>query len=141
MSERGCSIEASGFVLDSFALLAYFHDERGAEEVQRHLGMASVSQEILLMSFVNLAEVLYLSSRRRGPATAARIHGSIELLPITMVTAALPETSEAARLKARYPISLAAAYCAALARIHDYPVLTGDSEFEALEGEIRVHWL
>jgi predicted nucleic acid-binding protein len=91
------------------------------------------------MSYVNLAEVLYHVRRREGERVAVRTCGSVEMLPSRLATVSQPETYEAARLKAAYPVSLADAYCAALARIYDYSVLTGNSEFKALEREIRVH--
>ena len=47
----------------------------------------------------------------------------------------------AAHFKARYPISYADAFSAALTKIKDAELLTGDPEFKAVESEIRVHWL
>jgi ribonuclease VapC len=47
----------------------------------------------------------------------------------------------AARLKASYPISLADAFAAALAKIHNAELVTGDREFKLLERELKITWL
>jgi len=46
-------------------------------------------------------------------------------------------------LKARYPISYADSFAAALAMINNCPLLTGDPEFRSLEkqGIISIEWL
>ena len=50
-------------------------------------------------------------------------------------------TLSAARLKARHRISYADAYCAALADMSGFPVVTGDPEFRQLEGRIQLGWI
>jgi len=47
----------------------------------------------------------------------------------------------AADFKARYKISLADAFAAALAKERKSELVTGDPEFKALEKEIKIHWL
>ena len=47
----------------------------------------------------------------------------------------------AAGLKARFSLSLAAAFAAALAKKLKAELVTGDAEFKALEKEIRILWL
>jgi PIN domain nuclease of toxin-antitoxin system len=46
-----------GFVLDSFALIAYFRDEAGADKVEALLHNAPGRHEALHMTEVNYAEV------------------------------------------------------------------------------------
>lgn len=43
----------NGFVLDSYALIAYFEDEPGAAKVAQVLGQAEDSRLSLVMSVVN----------------------------------------------------------------------------------------
>ena len=57
-----------GKVLDSFALLAYFRDEPGAEAVENLLVAASRKDTPLLMTEVNYAEVKYCLIKKNGPA-------------------------------------------------------------------------
>ena len=47
----------------------------------------------------------------------------------------------AAHFKIRFKISLAAAFAAALAKEKKVDLVTGDSEFKALEKEIKILWL
>jgi len=50
---------------------------------------------------------------------------------------------KAASLKANYPISYADSFAAALAVLNDCFLLSGDSEYNALEKEgiLKMHWL
>ncbi|MFY9672974.1 MAG: PIN domain-containing protein [Terriglobales bacterium] len=47
----------------------------------------------------------------------------------------------AADFKARFKLSLADAFAAALAKERKVELVTGDPEFKALEKEIKVQWL
>ena len=47
----------------------------------------------------------------------------------------------AADFKARFPMSLADAFAAALAKEKNAELVTGDPEFKAVEKEIKVAWL
>jgi PIN domain nuclease of toxin-antitoxin system len=57
---------SGAFVCDSFALLAYFEDEAGAERVQHILAQAEKGRASLAMSLINWGEVLYALQRSRG---------------------------------------------------------------------------
>lgn len=130
-----------GSVLDSFALIAYFRDEGGADKVEALLHKAARTREPLQMTEVNYAEVQYIIIRRNGlpgwEAVAARLVAlPIKFHPVTRELADL-----AARFKASHPISLADAFAAALAKTHNAELVTGDREFKALEKEIVIRWL
>jgi predicted nucleic acid-binding protein len=58
-----------------------------------------------------------------------------------LADADLSLTVAAARIKASFPVSLADAYAAALAQRLDAAVLTGDPDFQRLEGAAAVEWL
>jgi predicted nucleic acid-binding protein len=47
----------------------------------------------------------------------------------------------AADFKARFKLSLADAFAAALAKENKAELVTGDTEFKPLEGEIKIHWM
>src|SRR5437870_9284977 len=55
-----------GSVLVSFALIAYFRDEAGADKVEALLHKAAREHEPLHMTEVNDAEVQYIIIRRNG---------------------------------------------------------------------------
>ncbi len=129
-----------GAVLDSYALLALWAAEMGAEQVDALLQEAGKDAPVL-MSYANLGEVLYILERRRGERAPDRALASLALLPIVPVELGRRQTIAAAGLKARYPISYADAICAALGQLSGLPVATGDPEFRALESEVELIWL
>jgi hypothetical protein len=47
----------------------------------------------------------------------------------------------AADFKTRFKLSLAHAFAPALAKLRNAELVTGDPEFEAVEGEIKIGWL
>jgi len=128
-------------VLDSFALIAYFRDEPGADTMEDMLVSAGKKDSPLLMTDVNYAEVKYSIVRKDGAKAWAEAAKVLEGLPIDFhsTTRALADT--AADFKARFKLSLADAFAAALAKEKRAELVTGDPEFRPLEREVKVHWL
>ena len=128
-------------VLDSFALIAYFRDEPGAEAVENLLVAAGKKDSPLHMTDVNYAEVKYSIVKKDGAVAWAEAAKILQGLPIDFhcTTRALADT--AADFKARFKLSLADAFAAALAKEKKAELVTGDREFKALEKEIRINWL
>src|ERR1700733_6147391 len=128
-------------VLDSFALIAYFRDESGAEAIEQLLVSASRRDSSLHMTDVNYAEVKYSIVKKDGAAAWAEAAKALEGLPIDFhsTTRALADT--AADFKARFKLSLADAFAAALAKERRVELVTGDMEFKSLEKEVKVQWL
>lgn len=74
-----------GKVLDSFALIAYFRDEPGAEAVENLLVNAGRKDSPLHMTDVNYAEVKYSIVKKDGAeawAEAAKILQGLRLISI-----------------------------------------------------------
>ena len=131
----------SGKVLDSFALIAYFRDEPGAESVENLLLAAGRKDIPLHMTDVNYAEVKYSIVKKDGEEAwtgAARI---LQGLPVEFHPTSRALADTAADFKARHTLSLADAFAAALAKEKKAELVTGDPEFKALEKEIKIHWL
>ena len=128
-------------VLDSYALMAFFEDEPGADQVRNLLLKAEDSELKLLMSVINLGEVWYAIARASNPETADRYVNEIQGMSIEIVDADWPLTRQAALFKAAGKIAYADCFAAALAKAHQAELITGDKEFKALEGEIKVVWL
>ena len=136
----------SHYVLDSFALLAWLRDEPGADTVQTLLEEAEDDRTHIHVSWMNLAEVYYITKRRSiepDPQLAAdKIIEVMENLPIRIESISKAEAVAAARLKADYAISLADAFAAALAKTYHANVVTGDPEFESIDRrEVPIFWL
>ena len=130
-----------GKVLDSFALIAYFRDESGAEAVENLLVTAGKKDTPLHMTDVNYAEVKYSIVKKDGAEAWEEAAKILQGLPIDFhsTTRALADT--AADFKARFKMSLADAFAAALAKEKKAELVTGDPEFKPLEKEIKIVWL
>ena len=130
-----------GYVLDSYALIAHFEQEPGADKVGRLLKAARDGKTDLFLSTVNLGEIYYNVLRERGSGKADETILTIDQLPITLVDADKPLALLAGSLKAHHPISCADCFAAGLASQKNVKVVTGDPEFKKLEKEVSVEWL
>lgn len=128
-------------VLDSFALLALFRDEAGGGTVAIILEKAGQRDQPVHMTEVNYAEVQYIVRMKDGEAAWAAIARELRAAPIEFHPADRRLADLAADFKARYKISLADAFAAALAKERKTELVTGDPEFKALEKEIKIVWL
>ena len=128
-------------VLDSHALLALLRDEPGGESVSNILERAGQRDQPVHMTEVNYAEVQYMIRRKDGDAAWATIANELRAVPIEFHPATRRLADLAADFKARFKISLADAFAAALAKEKKAELVTGDPEFKALEKEIKIHWL
>jgi len=128
-------------VLDAYALMAYFEDESGADEVRGFLLKAEEDDLKLLLSVVNLGEVWYSIARTNSPETADQYVREIEGMSIEIVDADWELTHQAAAFKVKGNISYADCFAAALAKIRKAELITGDQELHALEGVIKIAWI
>lgn len=128
-------------VLDAFALLAFLFDEEGAQEVQELIYKADAGKTILLISTVNLGEVWYCITRKNSAQVADQVLQNLLSSGIEVVDVDWELTRQAAFFKAKGNISYADAFAAALAKLRNCPVVTGDKEFKQLAREITIEWL
>ena len=128
-------------VLDSHALLTLLRDEPGGEIVAQILERAGARDQPVHMTEVNYAEVQYMVRRKDGDAAWNTIAGELEAAPIEFHPADRRLADCAADFKARFRISLADAFAAALTKEKKAELVTGDPEFKALGKEIKIHWL
>jgi ribonuclease VapC len=129
------------YVLDSYALLAYCEGQGGAKAVADLLNKALAKEAAIFLCVVNWGEAYYITLREGGPAKADLFRSTLAKYPITLVNADLELTVQAARYKAHYKLSYADAFAAALAAVRKAALVTGDKEFEPLEGQIKIHWI
>ena len=128
-------------VLDSYALMAFFEDEPGADFVRGLIHKAVESDTNLLMSVVNLGEVWYSIARIDSPKIADQYVHEIKGMGIEIVDIDWTLTRQAAAFKASGNISYADCFAAALAKSRKAELVTGDKEFKALEGEVKISWI
>ena len=87
------------YVLDSYALIAYFEDEAGADRVARLLKQLFQDKAKGYMSVVNRGEVYYNTMREEGVAEAEKVILQLDKFPIQMVEVNRDLAYEAAKLK------------------------------------------
>jgi len=129
------------YVLDSYALLAYAEKENGCDEVGEIFKMSLEGQAKIFLSVINWGEMYCIALREGGMVIAEEYRTTFASYPITMVAADEEMTLQAANFKAFNKISYADAFAAALTLMKDSVLVTGDSEFKALEGKIKIKWL
>jgi len=123
----------AGAVLDSWAILALvLGGTSAALVVRRQLRRARTGNTRLLLNIVNLSEVYFRTWQLLGEERAEEVWSLVRGLPLDVVPVKEPLAREAARIKARHPLSLADAFAVATARLHSAPILTGDPEILAL---------
>ena len=128
-------------VLDAYALMAFLEKEPSFEKVESFFIAALEKDTPILMTSVNFGEVYYIILRECGQERATDIEKIIATLPIEIVSVDRELAKEAARFKATKKISYADCFAAALAKVSQGELITGDEEFRAVEKEIRIAWL
>ncbi len=125
------------FLLDTSALLTLIEDEDGAARVEQSMREGSV-----IITWLSLLEVYYITLQERGQAEAERRHALLKSLPVTLLWQIdEPMLLTAARLKASYRLSLADTLIAACAIRQGATLLHKDPEFAALAEQLRMEAL
>ena len=131
--------------LDAFAWLTWLQDEPGAAAVQRWLDEAEAERAECLTSIINLGEAYYRLVRvdRRDEAQSLWRVALRGTLPVSVKDATRGRVRRAAELKSKHAIAYADAFAVATAVEFNAILLTGDTEIEPLEDELklRVEWL
>jgi ribonuclease VapC len=131
------------YVLDSFALIAYFEGESGGDLVTGLFRRATKGGCELFLCVVNLGEIAYIVERERGLSRAQETLARVDELPISLGDVDRRLALATAHLKAQYPIAYADCFAAALAQIKDAALVTGDPEFKnaGVDAVIPVVWI
>jgi predicted nucleic acid-binding protein len=129
------------YLLDSYAVIAYFEDEPGADRVARVLRELIQGKAKGFMSVVNWGEVYYNTMREQGVAEAEKVILQLDKFPIQLVEVNKDLAYEAAKLKGKYRIAYADCFAVALSMKLNASLVTGDSEFKKLKERISIHWI
>lgn len=129
------------YVLDTFAMLSYFGNEKGANSVERLLHNAKRGKIHLLLNLINLGEIYYITARETNLNQADEVAARIKRFPINIVNNDERLTLMAARIKAANPLSYADAFVAATAKDRNAVVVTGDAEFKNIENFVEILWI
>jgi ribonuclease VapC len=129
------------YVLDSYAMIAYFEDEAGADRVARLLRQLIQGKAKGYLSVVNWGEVYYNTMREGGVAEAEKVILQLDKFPIQMVEVNRDFAYEAAKLKGKYRIAYADCFAVALSVKLNATLVTGDPEFKKLKERISIQWI
>lgn len=128
-------------LFDSFAILKYYQDETGADNVEKLLRSAQRGVLSTYMSEINLGEVYYLTIRRTGLEPAKENLERLLNLPIKIISPSSELILRAAEIKAQYAISYADCFAVATAAQLSASIITGDPEFKKVESLVSVEWI
>ena len=132
---------SANYILDSYAVLAYFQKEKGSNTIKELLKKASQNQYKIYFCIINLGEVIYIIEKEKGLSAAQMALSRIKELPIEVVVANEEITLQAAHIRANYAVSYADCFAAAVAKIFQGLLVTGDTEFKLLQNYINIMWI
>lgn len=128
------------YVFDSFSILSFFKGEKGANKTESLLNEISEKKADGFISVINLTEVFYIIAREKDETAASMLIRSTEKWGIRAVIANKNTALKAGVIKAKYPMSLADAFCVATANELSAIIVTGDPEFKQVT-EAEIIWL
>ena len=129
------------YLFDAFPLLCWLQEEPGYELVDELLDEAETGKSSISMHVINLGEVFYRLCRVSGMKRGEEILDKIRMLPIQILSISDQEVMEAAKIKAKYPISYADAFAVAKAWQSGFTVVTGDPEYKKVSKIIEILWV
>jgi len=129
------------FVMDSFAMIAFFEDEPGSDTVAGILHDLLRHRSAGFMSVINWGEIYYNVARDQGQEEAERVLTQLSRYPLQLVEVDKALTYSAAGLKAQHPIAYADCFAAALCLRLKATLVTGDTEFRRLQDKISIQWI
>ena len=127
-------------VLDSWSVIAYLEDEPAGQRVADLIAEAHEDGIPIRMTVVNAGEVWYILAREASIADADQSIAELRGLGVEFVEADWKLTRGAAGFKAKYKMSYADCFAAALAKEQKADLVTGDQEFKQVENEVKVWW-
>jgi ribonuclease VapC len=128
-------------VLDSWSVIAYLEDEPSGQQVADLIAGAHEEGIPIYMTVVNAGEVWYIIAREISEKEANSSIKELRELRIQFVDVDWELTQEAARFKSKNKMSYADCYAAALAKSRNADLITGDSEFKAVEDQVKIQWV
>ena len=121
------------YLVDTSALLTLRDDEPGAEDVVSVLKQAEAQKVKVFGCFMTLMEVLYRVWKDEDETAGKLAYNQCKSLPIVWIHEDEDLLEQAARIKAKYRVSLADAWIGACAVLQDARLIHKDPEFAALD--------
>ena len=128
-------------LFDSHAILKFYQDEDGADDVEKLLISSRDGDLMSYISEINLGEVYYKIIRRLGLAAARDHLEQFSELPIRVLPPSSDIILSASEIKAEYAISYADCFAVATAINADASIVTGDPEFKKVAHLVEIVWI
>ena len=133
------------YVIDACALIAFLHDEAGAEQVEKLLKEAETNKAKIFLHSITLYEVYYGVYRESGQVLAETAMRAVVSLPIEIVDEFGREYFElSAYFKTNYRMSMADSVMLGVAMDKSAVVVSADHhEFDPidLDGDMKFLWI
>ncbi len=128
-------------LFDSHAILKFYQDEDGAENVEELLISSKQGDLKAYMSEINLGEVYCMTIRRLGSVSARDNLEHFFELPVQIISPSSDIILTAAEIKAENAISYADCFAVATAQKVKASIITGDPEFKKVEHLVEIVWI
>jgi predicted nucleic acid-binding protein len=129
---------SKGYLLDTSAIFTLTDNEEGADRVEDYLDRGKKGQFPVHISAMSAMELYYVTCSERSEAEANRLLFLARALPVKELALENALVLPAARIKSRHKVSVADAWIAATAMVHDLTVIHKDPEFERLHGTVSL---
>ncbi len=128
-------------VFDSWAIMAFLNNEASAEKVEQLILSSRQQQSAMLITVVNLGEIWYSIARTRSESFADNKIDELGSSGFLAVEVDWTLAHQAARFKSKYKLSYADCFAAALAKLKNIELVTGDRDFKRLQSEVKILWV
>lgn len=125
------------YVLDTSALLAFWSDEPGADDVERILRTAP-AKAVVHISFMTVMEARYLLLRRAGQQAVFEFEAMVRNLPVLRIDVTDEILNHAAGIKASTRLSVADSWIIATAIATNSVLIHKDPEFEQAQERVTL---
>ena len=128
-------------LFDSYAILKFYQDEDGADEVEKLLVSSQRGDLVSYISEINLGEVYYKTIRRLGLMSARNHLEQFFELPLQVIPPSWEVILSASEIKGEFAISYADCFAVASALKVAASIITGDPEFKKVEHLVEIVWI
>jgi predicted nucleic acid-binding protein len=124
----------AAFVLDTSALLTILNREEGLDTILTLLDNAKDHQDVVYIPFMAMMELEYLLLRKVSPEETLAVLALVNAWPVEVPESSDEWRHQAAAIKSSTPLSVADAWIASLALIHNAELIHKDPEYEQAPG-------
>lgn len=128
-------------LLDTYGLLLFLQKEGSYQVIKTLFRDAQTQKNPVLLNEMSVGEVFHITARTHSLEKAEAFLPLLEVLPMEIVSNDLDNILRAARINSKYSLGYMRALIAATAEKENAVLLTGDPEFQKLDGVVPIRWL